>query len=177
MDRTVRRAAVRRGSCGTDVERSEEPGTLRAAGIYRRNLRCRRRCRRRDSNPRHADYDSACRCLKSGLNADSTGTQGRNVDMNVDTLVTRMGVGSAFGTTVGAAGREPRPGPSRPGEQPCLGIASQLLPHALDRRTHRSARCPFPPHYVALPPPRVAARNDRNPRRCWGLGLVRSWPP
>jgi hypothetical protein len=36
---------------------------------------------------------------------------------------------------------------------------------------------PFSPHYVGLKPPRVAPRNDRNSRRCWGLGMVRTSAP
>src|SRR5450759_5008504 len=46
-------------------------------------------CRRRDSNPRHADYDSACQHLRSGLNAGDSSVRGQHMDMNVDRRVIR----------------------------------------------------------------------------------------
>ena len=63
----------------------------------------------------------------------------------------------------------------------CCGQPCRTRPHSYYRTCWIDKDpvlhyAPFSPHYVGLTPPRTSTTGDRNPRRCWGLDLVRSWP-
>ena len=96
------------------------------------------RCRRRDSNPRHADYDSACRHVRSGLSAGDSSVRGQHMDRNVDRLVTRIARGGASRQS----GSNPGSGtPFIPANRRfCSLVAVESAP---TRRTRCSARLPL----------------------------------
>ena len=82
VDRNVGAVAVRGGSSGTDASGRDGSKSGELQGLPGGA-----ECRRRDSNPRHADYDSACPAPESAVNTGLSATDRRNMDTNMDTRV------------------------------------------------------------------------------------------
>jgi hypothetical protein len=113
---------------------------------------CKRRCRRRDSNPRHADYDSGCPYRLSPVNTGDSGPQGpiwTGVWTGLSAGLRRLEPLMATGVAVRTAPRT-RPGhrangaASTPRLRSDVAIGPQTCAHALVERVRRQVRATWP---------------------------------